>query len=86
MALLAAQVVSADEPVKAQPEAPAKAAAPKAPPPVDEDFLEFLANWDSEDETWNEYLASLAKDSKAKETGKTVPVKKPAQETGQEGK
>ena len=88
MSLLATQTARAEEPAKAPPKTPAKV-APKAPPapPVDEDFLEFLANWDSEDETWNEYLATVAKDRKAKApSGKPGPAKQPAQETDQKGK
>jgi hypothetical protein len=85
VALFAAHTVCAGEPAKTPVKAPEKKEAPKAPPPapeVDEDFLEFLANWDSEDETWNEYLASLARDSKAtdKDAGKTEPVRHPAKE------
>lgn len=51
------------ETVKPPPAAPAKAPQP----PADEAFLEFLANWDSEDEDWNAFLAAtVAKAAKAK--------------------
>lgn len=72
---LATQALGAEPPQPAAPKPAPKTQPPKAPVPpppmVDADFLEYLANWDVEDEKWNEYLASLVKPA-----AKPRPVKK----------
>jgi hypothetical protein len=52
--LLAAPLVQAQD----KPKEGVKPAPPKVQqPPPDAEFLEFLGNWDSEDEEWSEFLA-----------------------------
>jgi hypothetical protein len=88
-AMLAAQAAPAREPpqpasgVKAPPVKPQhKPAGGKALPALDAEFLDFLANWDSEDESWNEYLASLRGEKEdapadGAQSGKDKPKDKP---------
>ncbi len=95
IASLAAQTVLGKEPPRPAAEAKTPSAKPQKPaaagkalPALDAEFLEFLANWDSEDETWNEYLASLRADEGGakpddKRTGKDgqAPTDKAAEPT-----
>jgi hypothetical protein len=66
----------------------ARSAEPVAP--VDDDFLEFLGAADSDDQEWNEYMASPAADADLNKSGtkpKTpvAPVKTPAEKEASQG-
>ena len=60
-------------------------AADAAPPPADEDFLEYLGSWDGDDADWQVVAAEPAAGSPAHPKVPTTPERKQAQATAASG-